>query len=103
MPGFAADIDTPQSLRGLLFSNHGWRLSHGGRDMLKALFRDYDSSNDANTVVTGKILLNMDQCCGGPWALRGKTVTVWDPTVHFELQMVGGNLRDFVDFKGLRG
>jgi len=86
-----------------MFVSNGWKLSHSGRDMLRSKWQGYDSVNDANTVSTGKILINMDLCCASPWCWRGKCITVWDPTLHFELQMVNGNLSEFVDFKSPRG
>lgn len=87
------------TIKKVLFINNSWRLTGTGCQILSEHFVSYTSNHNDNTVLTGKILLNMDKCCLGPWFLRGKTITVFDPTIHFELQMVSGKLGDFVDFK----
>lgn len=90
---------TPISIRKAIFISHGWRLSTAGWQMLKEAFSTYDTAHDDNIVVTGKILMSMDAICNGPWSLRGKWITLFDPTLHFELQMVGGDIRKFIDFR----
>lgn len=67
--------------------------------MLSSIFQAYVTKNEENTVITGKVLLGMDKCCKSPWNLNGKTVTVFDPTIHLEIQIVGGKVADFIDFK----
>lgn len=62
-------------------------------------FKPYITINPDNLLVTGKILLGMDRCCQGPWHLRGKTAMVFDPHLHLEIQIVGGRISDFIDFK----
>lgn len=94
---------TPISIRKAIFISHGWRLSTAGWQMLRERFAAYDTTHDDNVVVTGKILICMDAICNGPWALRGKSVTVFDPMLHFELQMVGGDIRRFIDFRYGKG
>lgn len=96
-----SDFDefTPASIRKCIFASQRWRLSTAGWQMLREAFATYDVVHDDNIVVTGKILIGMDFICNGPWALRGKTVTLFDPILFFELQMVGGDLRTFIDFK----
>jgi hypothetical protein len=86
-------------LRRALFSTSGWRLTKTGLETLSSIFQPYVTKNEDNTVVTGKVLLGMDKCCKSPWFLSGKTVTVFDPTLHLEIQIVGGNIADFIDFK----
>lgn len=79
--------------------NQGWRLTHSGFQAVSAHYIHYSVTNDQNHLLTGKILINMDNCVGGPWFLRGATVYLFDQTVGFELQMFGGDLHTFVDFK----
>jgi len=93
------ELSTPESVRKAIFISHGWRLSQAGWQMLKEEFTAYDTINKDNIVVTGKILISMDSICNGPWSLRGQRVTLFDPTLHFELQMIGGDLSKFIDFK----
>lgn len=86
-------------LRRALFSTSGWRLTKTGAELLSTIFQPYVTKNDENTIVTGKVLLGMDRCCHSPWFLSGKTVTVFDPHLHLEIQIVGGRITDFIDFK----
>lgn len=90
---------TPSSIRKAIFISHGWRLSTAGWQMLRVAFATYDTGHKENMIVTGRILMCMDHICKGPWSLRGQWITLFDPTLHFELQMVGGDLRQFIDFK----
>lgn len=89
-------------VRRFFFVNQSWRLTNSGFQAISSNYTSYSSSSDRNSLITGKILLNMDSCVGGPWFLRGTNIHVFDPTIHFELQMVSGNLSDFVDFKRVR-
>lgn len=93
---------SPINIRRLLFVNHSWRLNRSGNELLKNHFESFDIKNDENIVITGKIILSMDSICNGPWSLNGKTITVFDSTLYFELQMFGGKLSEFVDFKNPR-
>lgn len=89
----------PHQIRKMMFVNHSWRLSPSGCHILKDIFKSYDSHSRENLIVSGKILLGMDAICHSPWALHGKIVTVFDPMVHFELQMFDGRLPDLIDFR----
>lgn len=89
-------------LRGLFFINKGWRLTNEGYLYISKKFISYTSSNDQNKILTGKIILRMDECVNSPWFVRGKEVVVFDPVIHFELQMVNGELSKFVDFKSTK-
>lgn len=86
-------------LRRALFSTAGWRLTKTGTELLSGIFQPYVTKNDENTIVTGKVLLGMDKCCRSPWFLSGKMITVFDSHLHLEIQIVGGNIADFIDFK----
>lgn len=86
-------------LRRAIFSTNGWRLTKTGLEVLSTMFRPYITKNEENTIVTGKVLLGMDKCCKSPWYLSGKTVIVFDPALHLEIQIVGGKVSDFIDFK----
>lgn len=86
-------------VRRFFFVNQGWRLTSSGFQAISDNYISYSSKNERNTIITGKIILNTDDCVGGPWFLKGQNIVVFDPTIHFELQMVNGNLNDFVDFK----
>lgn len=91
-----------ERIRRYLFVNKGWRLTRNGADVISANYKHYTSINENNKILTGKILLNLDHCIGGPWFLRGNSISVFDSQVHFEIQMVNGNINDFVDLKSSR-
>lgn len=97
-PTFLANLNFDR-IRRYFFVGQGWRLTRTGCETLSSRYISYSSASDANTVITGKIILNMDNAVGGPWYLWGQKITVFDPTAHFELQMMGGNMNAFVDFK----
>ena len=93
------DIMSNDIAKKMMFSNKQWGLTKTGYNILSAVYQSYTSKNPANKVMTGKILLGMDHCCASPWFVQGESVTVFDSVLHFELQMVNGNLNDFIDFK----
>lgn len=89
---------TPNKLRNCLFLNNGWRLSNLGYNFLTLYYQHY-TCNSENLKLTGKIILGMDKAIKGPWFIQGKKLVIFDQTAHFELQMVGNNLDNFVNFK----
>jgi hypothetical protein len=91
-----------KSLQKLFFHGKSWRLTRVGRDILITKFKSYISKNECNRSMTGKIILNMDSCCNSPWYNYDDKVIFFDETLHFELQMVSGDLNGFVNFKSTR-
>lgn len=89
----------PAVIKNILFSGKGWRLTHVGLELVTKKFKPYTSKHENNKVITGKILLRMDACCNSPWSLFDRVITVFDPILHFELQMVEGDISAFIDFK----
>lgn len=100
-PSFLENLNIHR-VRRFFFVNQSWRLTNSGYQAISDHYHAYASSNERNKVITGKVLLNMDNCVGGPWYIRGAHVFVFDPTIHFEIQIVNGILSDFVDFKSTR-
>lgn len=92
-----------ESMRRYMFINQGWRLTHRGFGLLSKHYRSYSCQNEANSVVTGRILLSMDHCVGGPWFMRGARVHVFNQISQLELSIVGGDVRAFVDFRDPKG
>ena len=100
---FILDDDiSPDIVRKVLFTGKGWRLSYTGHSLLVDRFKSYKSTNAKNKIITGKIMLHMDICCNSPWRLQSEIVTVFDPMLQFELQMVNGDLDTFINFKSTR-
>ncbi len=83
----------------MMFGTRGWGLTRTGYNILSDHYTVYCSKNPKNGTITGKILLGMDECCVSPWHIQGESVYVFNSLLHFELQMVNGNLNDFIDFK----
>ena len=86
-------------LRQQLFVNQGWRLSRRGVNLFTSMFNHYASSHDDNRIMTGKVLLNMDNAVKGPWGYKDSTIIVFDHTIHFELQMCNGSAQQYIAFK----
>ena len=97
-PSFLVNLN-PDRIRRYFFVGTGWRLTRTGCETLAQNYMCYTSSSEFNKFITGKLILNMDNCVGGPWCISGQNVTVFNPGIHFELQMVSGNVNKFVDFK----
>ncbi len=93
------DIMPVNIAKRMMFGTRCWGLTRTGYSILSNHYTAYSAKNPKNGVLTGKILLNMDACCNGPWYIQGETVYVFDSVLHFELEMVNGNLNDFIDFK----
>lgn len=102
-PYIIEDNISADIVRKVLFVGKGWRLSNTGHALLTDRFTSYKSTHSKNKIVTGKIMLHMDLCCGSPWSLLSEVVTVFDSMLHFELQMVGGDLDAYINFKSPRG
>lgn len=98
-PHIAKDSISTDVIRKVLFIGKGWRLSNTGHFLLTKKFKSYKSINEKNKTETGKIILYTDVCCNGPWSLLDGVVTVFDSILHFELQMVNGDLNAFINFK----
>lgn len=100
-PSFLENLNMDR-VRRFFFVNQGWRLTGSGYNAVSDNYMSYASNSDSNKIITGKILLNMDHCVGGPWFIRGTQVIVFDPTVHFELEMHNGSISSFIDFKRIK-
>ena len=85
--------------RKQLFVNQGWRLTPTGTNTFKSRYNLYKSQHKDNEIMTGRVLLGMDNAIKGPWAYHGITIVVFDQITHFELEMVGGSAKSFVEFK----
>lgn len=96
---FNLSVDMLASIRRAMFVNQGWRLTKVGLRMLSGEHNTYRCAHDDNSVLTGRVLMGMDDAVGGPWGYGGKDVYVFDQMVHFELQMCEGSALRFVDFK----
>jgi len=86
-------------LRKALFVNQGWRLTSAGLKLLGERYNSYVANSDDNNIMTGRVLLGLEDALRGPWAVRGKSLIVFEPMLHFELQMVDGSAQQFVNFK----
>lgn len=86
-------------LRQQLFVNQGWRLSRRGVNLFTGIYKHYTSTHDDNRIMTGKVLLNMDNAVQGPWGYKDSTIIVFDHTIHFELQMCNGSAQQYIAFK----
>lgn len=82
-----------------LFNSKGWRLTYRGVLMIAKHWQPYTITAKEQYTLTGKVLLNMDRCVQGPWGIRSKNLTVFDPVIGFELNMVDGDLNSYIDFK----
>lgn len=98
-PELDLSMDAVSQLRRAIFANQGWRLTKIGLRLFANLYNAYHCTHADNSVLTGRVLLGMDDAVGGPWGYRGKEIYVFDPTVHFELQMCDGSAHRFVEFK----
>jgi hypothetical protein len=97
-PSFLVDLN-PERIRRYFFINQGWRMTHTGFTTISRHYQSYMSQSPGNEIMTGKVLLHMDHCVNGPWFVRGTSVFVFDPTTHFELQMVDGDINAYIDFR----
>lgn len=88
-----------KEIRRILFVNQGWRLSKAGLNLFRKIYNTYDSTHPDNRILTGRVMVRMDAAAAGPWGYSGDTITVFDPTVHFELSMVNGSVQRLVEIK----
>lgn len=100
-PSFLEDLN-PERIGRYFFVGQGWRLTGRGDYELSRWYRQFISENPANEIITGKVLLNLDAAIRGPWRIRDHEIIVYDPTVHFELQMVDGSVHAYADFRKSR-
>jgi hypothetical protein len=100
-PSFLEGLN-PERIQRYFFVGRGWRLTGRGDLELGRWYQRYVSTNPANEIITGKVLLNLDAAIHGPWRIRDQEVIVYDPAAHFELQMVDGNAHTYADFRRSR-
>jgi hypothetical protein len=100
-PHFLEDLN-PERIQRYFFVGQGWRLTGRGDHELSRWYRQFISANPENEIITGKVLLNLDTAIRGPWRIRDQEIIVYDPTIHFELQMVDGSAHQYAEFRRSR-
>ena len=81
------------------FINQGWRLSPQGLKTMRNLYQSWESAHNDNRIMTGRLLLGMDEALGAPWGVYGTKIIVFDPQMHFELQMCNGSAQEWLNFR----
>jgi len=82
----------------MAFLPGGWQLTPAGMEILSRSYNSYVNEHSNNTLITGKILINMGRITNGPWHARGYRIWTFSQYLHFELAMFDGDIRRFVDF-----
>jgi len=95
IPGLPNSID---SWVRAFFMPNSWQLTKIGLVVLYKSFKSYRSINESNSLITGRVLINMSKILNSPWHVHGRYVYVFDIGSHFELEMFDGDVRGFVDF-----
>ena len=88
----------PETVKKYLFFGRSWRLNAAGKKTFSKYFNEYELNN-THGMLTGKILIKMDDCCNGPYYITNNKITVFNISTYFELQLLDGDLNKFVDFK----
>ena len=96
-PGQHPTMDV-NSVINAAFIRNSWQLTWWGCAALIASHRRFLLKNANNSVINGRILINLNNIINGPWKLQGQYLVVWDQTIHFELQIFDGDMQQFVDF-----
>jgi hypothetical protein len=100
-PHFLEDIN-PERIQRYFFVGQGWRLTGRGDHELSRWYQQFVSANPENEIITGKVLLNLDAAIRGPWRIRDQEIIVYDPAIHFEIQMVDGSAHQYAEFRKSR-
>jgi hypothetical protein len=87
-----------QQIRKEIFVNQGWRLTRTGLKVMCRLYHSWVGRNPDNRIMTGRILLGMDQALGAPWGIQDTSVVLFNPQLHFELQMCNGSAQEWLRF-----
>jgi len=82
----------------LFFMKNSWQLTSWGALALIKTYQSWTLLHDDNALISGRILINMSKIIKSPWIARGRHVYVWNESVHFEMQMFDGSIKNFVDF-----
>lgn len=89
----------PEEAVNLLFLGTSWRLTETGLSVMLNLYEAMIHSNQANNVITPRIIIGMSRIVAGPWSINRGAVIIWDKKLHFELTMVDGDIHRFIEFK----
>lgn len=81
------------------FVNQGWRLSPSGMKIMRNLYQSWESEHSDNRIMTGRLLLGMDEVLNAPWGVQNMKIIVFDPHTHFELQMCNGSAQEWLNFR----
>ena len=87
------------TVRKEYFVNQGWRLTPNGLKVMRNLYQSWESQHTDNRIMTGRLLLGMDDVLNAPWGVQGQRIIVFDPQMHFELQMCNGSAQEWLNFR----
>jgi hypothetical protein len=91
-------LPTVDAAAKILFMKNTWQLTTFGASVLVRAYKSWCVEHQNNTIINGKILINMSRIIQGPWYNRALHTYVWDETTHFTMQMFDGDIKSFVDF-----
>lgn len=80
-----------------MFIKNGWQLTEYGADLLMHNFRWFEIVFKDDTVITGKILINLDQIINGPWFIWYKRMIIWNQDIFFEINLFDEDIAQFIN------
>ena len=80
-----------------MFMPSGWQLSTFGCAVLMRGYQAWRIEGPSKDNLTGKLVINMNKLFNGPWYLNTKALYVWDQKLHFELQIFGGDINQYIN------
>jgi hypothetical protein len=82
----------------LFFMKNSWQLTSLGAETLIHVYKSWLLDHQDNAKINGRVLINMSNIVKSPWYNHGRYTYVWKETVHFEMMMFNGSIKDYVEF-----
>ena len=81
-----------------IFVQKSWQLTTLGISFFESNYQTFKIHNDANNLISAKIILGLNDLLCGPWAIRRRTIYTWNLDRYFELKMYDGHVGEFLSF-----
>lgn len=81
-----------------VFVQKSWQVSALGFTFFRSYYQSFSAYNEVNNLITGNVILGLNNIIKGPWAIRRNVIYTWNPDIYFEIKMFDGNVHEFLLF-----
>lgn len=82
-----------------IFIQQSWQLTALGLTYFSSNYKTFKIYNEANNMISGRLILGFNQVIKGPWLVRRNCIYTWNADIYCELMMFDGNVHTYLSFK----